>query len=272
MNNILVDLGFLKITYYSLFIFIGIVFAYIIIKMETKKYGYDKEFINNLIFWVILFGIIGARLYYVLFNLDYYSANPSEIYKIWNGGLAIHGGIILAIMFIFIYSKKYKLGVQKIFDIMSVGLILAQSIGRWGNFFNSEAHGGETTVKALESLLIIPKFVINGMKIDGIYYQPTFYYEFLWCLLGFIILVLVRKFYKYLKVGQLTSLYLIWYGIGRFFIEGMRTDSLMYQGIRVAQVVSISFVVIGLIIFFTKLFSSRFSNLYDEEYADEIKF
>ncbi|MDD4623967.1 MAG: prolipoprotein diacylglyceryl transferase [Bacilli bacterium] len=272
MNSVLLDLGFIQITYYAIIILIAILCSYFVIVMEANKYNYDKEFLGNLLFWTILFGIIGARLYYVLFNLDYYSANPSEIYKIWNGGLAIHGGIIFGMIFAALYSLKYKGNILKLFDIFGVGLIIGQAIGRWGNFFNTEAHGGETTRIVLEKMLIIPKFVIDGMKIDGVYYQPTFYYEFLWCLLGFIILILIRKFYKYLKVGQLASLYFVWYGIGRFFIEGMRTDSLMYGDIRVAQVVSLLSVFIGASIFVYKLFSNRFSNLYVEEYSNEIKF
>ncbi len=271
MNSFL-DLGFIKISYYAIIILIGVLFAYIAILIEAKKYAYDKEFLGNLIFWVIIFGIIGARLYYVAFNLDYYKANPSEIYKIWNGGLAIHGAIIFGLITAVIYCKKYDISIIKTFDILVVGLILGQALGRWGNFFNKEAHGLEVSRKVLESLKIIPEFIIDGMKINNMYYHPTFYYEFLWCVLGFIILVLVRKFYKYLKLGQLTSIYFIWYGIGRFFIEALRTDSLMINNIKVAQIVSILLIVIGLIVFIKKMFGSKFENLYEEEYASEIKF
>jgi len=266
------DLGFMKINYYAIAILAGIVFAYIVIWLEAKKYGYNKEFMGNLIFWVIIFGIIGARLYYVIFNLDYYMANPSEIYKIWNGGLAIHGGIIFGIIITAIYCKKYEISIIKTFDIFVVGLILGQAVGRWGNFFNGEAHGGAVSRSVLEGLKIVPNFVINGMKIDGVYYHPTFYYEFLWCLLGFIVLLLVRRFYKYLKLGQLTGLYFMWYGIGRLFIESMRTDSLMLGNIKMAQIVSIVLIIIGLILFIKKLIGSKFDYLYEEEYADEIKF
>lgn len=271
MNNVL-DLGFIKITYYSIIIIIGIIFAYTTIWIESKKYGYDKEFMGNLIFWVIIFGIIGARLYYVAFNLDYYNSNLGEIYKVWNGGLAIHGAIIFGIITTAIYCKKYGISIIKTFDIMFVGLILGQAIGRWGNFFNGEAHGGIVSKKVLESMMIVPNFVINQMNIDGVYYHPTFYYEFLWCLLGFIVLILIRRFYKYLKLGQLTSIYFIWYGVGRFFIEAMRTDSLMFNNFKVAQIISVILILIGIIIFVKQLLSSKFENLYDEEFADEIKF
>lgn len=271
MNNAL-DLGFIKINYYAIIILMGILFAYITIFVEAKKYGYDREFIGNLIFWVIIFGVIGARLYYVLFNLDYYMANPSEIYKVWNGGLAIHGGIIFGIIITALYCKKYGISIVKTFDIFVVGLLLGQAIGRWGNFFNGEAHGGIVSKTFLESLKIIPNFVVNGMKIGENYYHPTFYYESLWCLLGFIIILLVRRFYKYLKLGQLTSLYFIWYGVGRFFIEILRTDSLMLGNIKVAQIISVILLVIGLIIFIKKLRASKFEDLYIEEYVSEIRF
>ena len=141
-------------------------------------------------------------------------------------------------------------------------LIIAQAIGRWGNFFNQEAHGPEVARSVLEGFKIIPKFVIDGMNIAGTYYHPTFYYESLWCLLGFIILILVRRFYEYLKAGQLTGIYLIWYGIGRFIIEGMRTDSLMIGNFRQAQIISIIMVILGIVIFILKGKGSKLDNQY----------
>ena len=270
--NSFVDLGFIKISYYAILILTAMVIGYFLVWIEARKYDYKKEFIGNLLFWVIIFGIIGARLYYVAFNLEYYQANTSEIYKIWNGGLAIHGGIALGLITAVIYCKKYAVNISKTFDIMSIALIFAQAVGRWGNFFNSEAYGSEVSRKTLEAIKIIPEFVINGMNINDVYYHPTFYYESLWCIIGFILLLLVRKFYKYLKIGQLTSLYFVWYGIGRFFIEALRTDSLMYGDIKVAQAVSLLLILVGLASFIKKMFSSRFENLYIEEFADEIRF
>ena len=132
-------------------------------------------------------------------------------------------------------------------DIAAVGLIVGQCIGRWGNFFNSEAFGGITTLASLKAQGI-PQFVINGMYIEGAYRQPTFFYESIWCLFGFIALLLIRR-YKGLKIGQLTGTYFIWYGLGRFLIESMRTDSLMLGSIKVAQIVSLIFVIIGISLF-----------------------
>ena len=121
-------------------------------------------------------------------------------------------------------------------DMIVVGLIIGQAIGRWGNFFNGEAHGPATTLEFLQKLHL-PEFIINGMNIGGVYYQPTFLYESLWCLIGFVVLLIIRRT-KYIKVGQLTGIYLIWYSIGRFFIEGLRTDSLMIGSIKVSALLS----------------------------------
>lgn len=271
MNSILFDLGFIKIYWYSIMILLGILFAYVIIMSEAKKFGINKEFMSNLIFYIILFSIIGARLYYVLFNLPYYTSHPVEIFKVWEGGLAIHGGIILGLILIIIYTKKYQVSTFRILDIIVVGLLIGQTIGRWGNFFNGEAHGAETTLAHLQALHI-PKFIIKGMQINGVYYQPTFLYESLWCLLGFILILIIRRL-RYIKIGQITSFYLIWYGIGRFIIESMRTDSLMFFGLKQAQIISVFMVVIGIIIFVVKNKGSKLDNRYnDGSNINEIKF
>lgn len=247
MEKIALDLGPIQIYWYSIFIFIGMLVACFLIYKEAKKRGVDEEFLVNLTFNTIIIGIIGARLYYVLFNLSYYLDNPVEIFQIWNGGLAIHGGIIAGLLFVVYYCKKHEVNLWKMLDIIVVGLIIAQAIGRWGNFFNSEAYGPITTAANLKSLGI-PQFIINGMYILGDYRQPTFFYESVWCFFGFLAMLIIRK-YKYLKVGQLTSFYLIWYGIIRFIIEAMRTDSLMLGPIKMAQLVSIIFIISGIIIF-----------------------
>lgn len=246
MNRVALDLGFIQIYWYSTFIFLGILFASIIIYREFKKQNVDEDFFVNLAFNSIVFGVLGARLYYVLFNLDYYLASPLEIFKVWNGGLAIHGGIIAALIFIIIYCKKHKVYTLKVLDMIVVGLIIGQSIGRWGNFFNSEAYGAITTLESLQKIGL-PEFVIDGMFIMGSYRQPTFFYESVWCFFGFIAMLIVRK-YKYLRKGQLTGFYLVWYGIERFIVEAMRVDSLMIGSIKIAQIVSLVFIFIGIIL------------------------
>lgn len=247
MDKVALDLGVVQIYWYSIFIFLGMLVACFVIYKESKKRGIDEDFLVNLTFNTIILGIIGARLYYVLFNLPYYLDNPLEILEIWNGGLAIHGGIIAGLLFIIYYCKKHEVNIWKMLDIIVVGLIIAQAIGRWGNFFNSEAYGPITTAADLKSLGI-PQFIINGMYILGDYRQPTFFYESVWCFFGFCAMLLIRK-YKYLKIGQLTGFYLLWYGIIRLIIEGMRTDSLMLGPIKMAQLVSIVFIIAGIIIF-----------------------
>lgn len=232
------------IYWYSICILIGIILAYLIISKESKKHEISNEFISNTIFYTVIIGVIGARIYYVIFNLDYYINNPQEILMIRNGGLAIHGGIIFGLLFNYFNCKKYKINFLKIMDIFVPGVIVAQAIGRWGNFFNSEAHGGIVTYKILKKMFI-PNFIIKGMKIDGIYYYPTFYFESLWCILGFILMKLIQK-NKKLNIGIITSFYFIWYSFGRFFIELLRTDSLMLFSIKVAQLVSIIGIIIGI--------------------------
>lgn len=248
MDSVALDLGLVQIYWYSIFIFLGIIISCFVIYKEAKKRGIDDEFLVNLTFNTIIIGVIGARLYYVVFNLPYYLQNPIEILQTWNGGLAIHGGLIFGLLFIVYYCKKHEVNILKMLDIIVVGLIIAQAIGRWGNFFNSEAYGAITTAENLASLGI-PGFIIDGMYILGNYRQPTFFYESVWCLYGFFAMLMIRK-YKYLKKGQLTGFYLIWYGIIRFIIEGMRTDSLMLGPLKIAQIVSILFIVVGGILFF----------------------
>ena len=249
MNRVAFNIFGFNVYYYSLCILLGVIVAYILITREGKKQGLPKEFISDLIFYTLIIGILGARVYYCIFNLDYYLANPSEILKIYNGGLAIHGGVIAGLIFVYFYTKKKNVSFIKILDIVAPAVIIAQSFGRWGNFFNQEAHGGITTYQNLKNMHI-PEFIINGMHIEGKYYYPTFFFESIWCLIGFIILMIARK-NKNLRKGFQIGFYFIWYGIGRFFIEAFRTDSLMFFGLKIAQIVSLIGIIIGIIIIVT---------------------
>jgi len=246
MDSIALDLGFIQIYWYSIFILLGVITGVLIIIKEAKRKNIDEDFIINTLFFGILFAIIGARLYYVLFNLDYYIYNPTEIIQIWNGGLAIHGGILAGLITILIMCKKHKVNVIKLLDTIALGLIIGQAIGRWGNFFNSEAYGSVVSLASLKSIGL-PSFIINGMYIDGAYHHPTFLYESIWCLIGFIILFINRK---ELNIGKSLGLYLVWYGLGRFLIESLRTDSLMLGTIKVAQLISIIFIIVGIYFLF----------------------
>lgn len=254
MDRVALELGPIQIYWYSIFIFLGLLTASILIFKEARKRNIDEDFLINLIFNTIIIGLIGARVYYVLFNIPYYASNPIEILAVWNGGLAIHGGIFAALAFILIYCKKKNVNILQLLDIIVVGLIIAQAIGRWGNFFNSEAYGQVTTYAELKAQQI-PTFIINGMYILGEYRQPTFFYESTWCFAGFLAMLIIRK-YKYLKRGQLTGFYLFWYGLGRLLIESLRTDSLMLGPIKIAQVVSIVFIITGSVLFFYNLIKS----------------
>ena len=249
MNRVAFNIFGFNVYYYSLCILLGVIVAYILITREGKKQGLTKEFTSDLIFYTLIIGILGARVYYCVFNLDYYLANPSEILKIYNGGLAIHGGVIAGLIFVYFYTKKKNVSFIKILDIVAPAVIIAQSFGRWGNFFNQEAHGGITTYQNLKNMHI-PEFIINGMHIEGKYYYPTFFFESIWCLIGFIILMIARK-NKNLRKGFQIGFYFIWYGIGRFFIEAFRTDSLMLFGLKIAQIVSLIGIIIGIIIIVT---------------------
>jgi phosphatidylglycerol:prolipoprotein diacylglycerol transferase len=249
MNRVAFNIFGFNVYYYSLCILLGVIVAYILITREGKKQGLPKEFISDLIFYTLIIGILGARVYYCVFNLDYYLANPSEILKIYNGGLAIHGGVIAGLIFVYFYTKKKNVSFIKILDIVAPAVIIAQSFGRWGNFFNQEAHGGITTYQNLKNMHI-PEFIINGMHIEGKYYYPTFFFESIWCLIGFIILMIARR-NKNLRKGFQIGFYFIWYGIGRFFIEALRTDSLMFFGLKIAQIVSLIGIIIGIIIIVT---------------------
>ena len=270
MNDVLIDLGFITIKWYSVLMLIALLLGIFIINREAKRFNINDNFITNLLFWTIIIGIIGARLYYVIFEWDYYSAHPTEILKIWEGGIAIHGAIIFGTLFIIFYTKKYKISTLKITDIIVPALCLGQVIGRWGNFFNGEAHGPETTFAFLNSLHL-PQFIIDGMNINGKYFQPTFLYESLWNLICFILLIVLRR-RKHLKIGTLTSIYLMWYSVGRFFIEGLRTDSLMLGEFRIAQIISIVLFIIGFIIFIISHRGSKLDNLYNEKTEVNMKF
>lgn len=259
MNPIALELGPISIYWYSITMFLAILVGSFIFIKSAKKKGYNEKYLSDLVFYGAIFGIIGARIYYVIFNLGYYLSNPLQIIAIWNGGLAIHGAIIGGGIWFIYYSKKHKKNFLKIFDLAAPALILAQAIGRWGNFFNQEAHGPEVARETLENMHI-PEFIINGMNIDNKYYHPTFLYESIWNILGFILLIILRKKLK-LKTGQLTGIYFIWYSVCRFFIESLRTDSLMLGPFKVAQLVSIILFLIGLILLLYKRKDTRINRL-----------
>lgn len=244
IDKVAIPLGKINIYWYSIFILVGILVAYCIARKECKNAGITKNDLDDFAFGLIPIAILGARIYYCIFEFNEFKNDILGVFRIWEGGLAIHGGILAGIIWVIYFSKKRNINVIKFMDIIAPGLILAQAIGRWGNFFNGEAHGGVVTKTFLENMHL-PNFIIEGMNIKGVYYQPTFLYESIWCILGFI---LIYTIYKKVKINGLTvSLYLSWYSLGRFFIEGLRTDSLMLGPLRMAQVISIVLFTVGII-------------------------
>lgn len=267
MNRIFFEYKGFTIYWYSIFMLLAIILSSIVIIKEAKRKKISKDFVINLIFWCVVVGFIGARLYYVAFNFDLYKNNPIDILKVWEGGLAIHGGLLAGLLMFLIYTTKYKVNKKMMLDITTVGILLGQAVGRWGNFFNGEAHGPITSLETLQNMHL-PKFIIEGMHINGAYYIPTFFYEFSWDLLGFIILFIIMKRSKRIKKGQLTGLYMIIYSIGRFTIEHFRTDSLMLGNFKMAQIFSGILFVIGIILIISSNKGSRFDNLYNEQMSE----
>ena len=246
MNREFLSIGPFTIYWYSVLIIVAVLIGIYASSRVSEKNGVTEEFIMDLVFYLIPISIVGARTYYVIFNFSLFKDDFLSIFKIWEGGLAIYGAVIAAIIFTIFYCHKKKKNVLLVLDTLAPYLILGQAIGRWGNFINKEAHGAMVTLSYFERLPI-PKFIVDGMYINGNYYIPTFLYESIWCLIGFLILLIIRKKDKFKHLGILVYSYFIWYGIGRFIIEGMRTDSLYIGIFRVSQIVSIILIIIGII-------------------------
>lgn len=245
IDPIAFELGPISVHWYGIIIAAGILLGYFIAQESVKRIGFDKDILIDIIFWSAIFGFIVARIYFVIFQWPYYAQHPIEIPMIWYGGIAIHGGLIGGFITGIIVCRQKNINPFQIGDVIAPSLILGQGIGRWGNFMNHEAHGGPVSKSFLENMHI-PDFIINNMYIDGQYYHPTFLYESIWDILGFVILITLRK---HLRIGDTFALYLIWYSIGRFFVEGLRTDSLMLTSdIRVAQLMSVVLIVAGIVL------------------------
>ncbi len=246
INPVAIDLGVIEIRWYGLIIAVGILLALYMAVRESEKRGLAKDTFLDLILYAVPIAIISARIYYVIFQWDYYSQNLGEIIKIWNGGIAIHGALIGSVITAYVFTKVKGISFWKLADIAAPSILLGQAIGRWGNFINQEAHGGEVSRAFLEGLYL-PDWIINQMYIEGpigefAYYHPTFLYESLWNFVGVVLLLALRK--VNLRRGESFLTYVIWYSIGRFFIEGLRTDSLMVTSdLRAAQLISVVLII-----------------------------
>ena len=241
MNPVAIQLGPFSIRWYAICIVLGLLLAVILSMKEAPRKGIESDDIIDFILIAFPVAIIGARLYYVIFRWSYYRENPGEIFAVWNGGIAIYGGLLAGALVLYLFSRSRLIDPVDFLDIAAPSVMIAQSIGRWGNFVNQEAYGA--IVKNLDYL---PSFIRNQMFIDGHYRQPTFLYESWWNLLGFVLILYLRRRPKLLRKGEITAFYLIWYGFGRMIIEGMRTDSLMFLGIRVSQWLSLILILLGI--------------------------
>ena len=232
----------LEIYFYGVIIALGFILAALYCAKRAKEFGLSSDELYELVIWLIPTCIIGARLYYVLFKLDYFIANPDKIFALRDGGLAIYGGIIAGIIVGIIWCRAKKIRVFAVADLTAFGLLIGQSVGRWGNFINREAFGAQTEI-----------FCRMGLTVPGfetLYVHPTFLYESLWNFFGLIVLHIWSKKGKRKYDGQTFWLYILWYGLGRAWIEGLRSDSL-YIGstdIRVSQLLAIVSAVVSLVI------------------------
>jgi len=247
------------IAFYGMIIGCGMLLGLLVATKEYVRSGYKADDIQDFALWVIVLGILGARIYYVIFEWDYYSKHLLEIPNIRQGGLAIYGGVLMALFTCIVYTRKKKLDFFPMADAGVLGLILGQAIGRWGNFFNAEAFGGYTDsllAMRIKEAIVNPTMINENVRshillVDGISYiqvHPTFLYESVWnlCVFFFLLRFSKRKKFK----GQVFLLYLGLYGFGRFFIEGLRADSLMLfgTGIAVSQALSLILVLASVIL------------------------
>lgn len=234
--NPIISLGIFNLKWYGLILALSILSAYLIARKNSWRVGIGREEVDSLTFWLVLAGLLGARAYYVLFDWPYFSAHPSEIYKIWHGGLSIYGALIGGLIFVLVYSRKKAYDKFQLLDLVALSLPLAQAIGRFGNFLNQEAYGYPTALPW-------------GMYIAATkqFHHPTFLYEVFWNAVVFLILLkLIGRF----KNGSLAFAYLGLYSLGRFFIEPLRVDSVFIAGFRVDQVVAFVAVVFSVGMFF----------------------
>ena len=223
-------IGSFEVRFYGLIIALGLILAVVYALSRKEQFGISEDDLMDGVLWIAPFAIVCARLYYCAFEWDMYKDNPISILYIWEGGLAIYGAVIGAAIGVIIHCKLIKkISVLAVLDLVSLGFMIGQMLGRWGNFFNREAHGGVTD-SFLRMGLIHPQLGI------GEYYHPTFLYESLWNLVGFILIHFLSKKRKY--DGQVALYYVAWYGLGRALIEGLRTDSLWWGNFRVSQVLA----------------------------------
>lgn len=221
-----------NIYFYGVIIAVGFLLGITYCTKNARRFGIREDDVYDLVLWLIPLSILGARLYFVLFKLEYYLAHPGEIVEIWNGGLAIYGGVIAGVIVMLLVCRHKKIPWRAMFDLLIYGLLIGQILGRWGNFMNREAFGAETE--------IFCRMQLTAPDGSFICVHPTFLYESLWNLVGFLSLVIWERRGGRRYDGQAALGYFFWYGLGRAWIEGLRTDSLYLGGtnLRVSQLLS----------------------------------
>ena len=223
------SIGPLTIHLYGIIIAAGLMLAVLYGCRRAKAFGLKEDNIIDGVLWITPFAILCARAYYCIFSWEYYRENPISVFYIWEGGLAIYGGVLGAIVGVAVFCKVKKIRLPMLLDLVSLGFLIGQCLGRWGNFFNREACGAETTSFLRMGLL-------NSYTRQVTYYHPTFFYESVWNFTGFLLLHHLSKKRQY--DGQIALGYAAWYGLGRAFIEGLRTDSLYWGPFRVSQLLA----------------------------------
>ena len=244
------------IAYYGMIIGLGILTGILIAAAEAKRTGQDPETYYDLAIYAVICSIIGARAYYVIISWDMYKGNLKSIMNLRQGGLAIYGGVIAAVITVIVFAKVKKLSAPLLFDTAVLGLVAGQMIGRWGNFFNREAFGEYTDgllamrlpLDAVRSSDVTELMRRNMETVKGVSYiqvHPTFLYESLWCMMVLLLLLLYRRHKKF--DGEVFLLYLLGYGLGRVWIEGLRTDQLLIRGttIPVSQLLAGTLVIVS---------------------------
>lgn len=251
-------IGDFTVKWYAVLILIGAYLAFMISRAMLKRNGTSYEAAEDLFLGCLAFGIIGARLWYcVFYDASYYFSNPINLLKVYEGGLAIQGGLIAGGLFAYCYCRANRLSFLRTADAVLPNVFLAQAIGRWGNFVNQEAYG-----RVVEESFynLFPEWFKSRMFIDGAYREPTFFYESIGCLLGFVLFSVIYRRSKYRKRGSLAYSYLMGYGLIRFWIEAVRSDSLMLGIFKMAQLISLAFIAIGVcgqLGLFDRLFKKR---------------
>lgn len=264
LNRIFIEIGPLSIYWYGVIIAAGAFLGLYLATRESDRLGLKKDLVVDLVVFAIPISILFARLYYVLFEWQRYIGEPWwKAFAVWEGGLAIHGALIGAVLTTIIYTRIKKVSFWQLADVAAPGLILGQAIGRWGNFMNQEAHGGPMSEAAYENFhQYLPDFIMNNMCIEGVMYYPTFLYESFWNILVLIMLLVLRRYNPFR--GEIFLTYIMSYSVGRLFIEGLRTDSLYVFGqIRTAQLLSIVLIIATILLMLYRRKSGTVDRLYD---------